>query len=182
MLGAFLVVMGSIPASAGEPDNRLSKRFRREVYPRECGGTRPARNDITADEGLSPRVRGNPDLEAKTATPVGSIPASAGEPKGCELVGRILEVYPRECGGTISPGFGNQISAGLSPRVRGNRLGDGDHVQRVGSIPASAGEPKVAGAFAWPARVYPRECGGTAAASDSVACWKGLSPRVRGNP
>ena len=70
---------------------------------------------------------------------------------------------------------------GLSPRVRGSP-------QRVfgprgagGSIPAGAGEPRVAGPLRGLPRVYPRGCGG--ATSEPVTGWAlpGLSPRVRGS-
>ena len=52
-------------------------------------------------------------------------------------------------------------SEGLSPRERGNRRGgDGVHHRR-GSIPARAGEPRLASPLqAW-RTVYPRASGGT---------------------
>ena len=71
--------------------------------------------------------------------------------------------------------------AGLSPRVRGNRLRMGFDRQVERSIPACAGEscsmPEkiVAG---W---VYPRVCGGIAVAGCVNSDCEGLSPRVRGN-
>ena len=70
---------------------------------------------------------------------------------------------------------------GLSPRVRGNpRCGPRDcHSRR--SIPACAGEPPSAGTPNPLQTVYPRVCGGTAAASDAMDGGEGLSPRVRGN-
>ena len=52
-------------------------------------------------------------------------------------------------------------SAGLSPRVRGNRK----------EVKASA--PQIP--------VYPRVCGGTAELADYPMEARGLSPRVRGN-
>ena len=53
-------------------------------------------------------------------------------------------------------------------------------VRVVGSIPACAGE---AAAFLCPqglAEVYPRVCGGSAAAARRRSLMLGLSPRVRG--
>ena len=51
----------SIPASAGEPTLALLRRFKGQVYPRECGGTRKTLLDCRPTGGLSPRVRGNHD-------------------------------------------------------------------------------------------------------------------------
>ena len=53
------------------------------------------------------------------------------------------------------------LAAGLSPRVRGNHFRSAITRWRDGSIPASAGEPVTVTVTANPARVYPRECGGT---------------------
>ena len=71
---------GSIPACAGEPDQKYE--------------------DAVLEEGLSPRVRGNPLFENDPPIMVGSIPACAGEPyeEPCPTCER--EVYPRVCGGT----------------------------------------------------------------------------------
>ena len=45
-----------------------------------CGGTRAAALLLLQAEGLSPRVRGNPDVESMVKRVQGSIPACAGEP------------------------------------------------------------------------------------------------------
>ena len=49
----------SIPACAGEPGIRTTKRARRAVYPRVCGGTWGLKRMTSPGLGLSPRVRGN---------------------------------------------------------------------------------------------------------------------------
>ena len=52
----------------------------------------------------------------------GPIPASAGEPPSWSVTCRLRRAYPRECGGTAAI-LGLVLAvAGLSPRVRGNRL------------------------------------------------------------
>ena len=92
------------------------------------------------------------------------------------------KVYPRVCGGT---GFVDRMDwrlAGLSPRVRGNHGDDGESRQRVGSIPACAGEPIATVRPAVIGRVYPRVCGGTDMMALADLQSEGLSPRVRGNP
>ena len=81
---------------------------------------------------------------------------------------------PALCGETPKICYLRKIESGLSPRVRGNRvcaLVDG---HRVGSIPACAGKPGYPMKMENVGAVYPRVCGETS--------WRGLSPRVRGNP
>ena len=53
-------IRGSIPASAGEPQESGYKPQSLRVYPRECGGTFFHVLIRDPAEGLSPRVRGNP--------------------------------------------------------------------------------------------------------------------------
>ena len=52
----------SIPACAGEPTYLTYFATGARVYPRVCGGTPPQVSPKTALSGLSPRVRGNPQL------------------------------------------------------------------------------------------------------------------------
>ena len=147
------------------------------VYPRVCGGTDRSNKEARphVQEGLSPRVRGNPiRLSCLHERRQGSIPACAGEPR----VRPVLQlerqwVYPRVCGGTSTvhieasarsiPACAGEpfrrcgSGGGLSPRVRGN-------LQRTYQSPEQ--------------EVYPRVCGGTS----QIASRYGLSPRVRGKP
>ena len=85
------------------------------------------------------------------------------------------------CGGTtgVTPDF--YRSAGLSPRVRGNRRHRERHRHGRGSIPACAGEPIAAAQEAGVPEVYPRVCGGTHRQRHFHRRPTGLSPRVRGN-
>ena len=72
--------MWSIPAYAGEPITLAGSLNHRAVYPRVCGGTRMMGQRRERVPGLSPRMRGNPQLEAGSRRMAGSIPAYAGEP------------------------------------------------------------------------------------------------------
>ena len=104
-----------------------------------------------------------------------------GNPASSTLLGsRQVGVYPRVCGGTR-----------LSPEVT-----------TAGSIPACAGEPRLAGGGRRDRtqsglsprvrgnpekkrlrrEVYPLVCGGTLEATRRLGTKAGLSPRVRGNP
>ena len=90
-------------------------------------------------------------------------------------------VYPRVCGGTGDSIKPEGFYDGLSPRVRGNRVGVDEPWCADGSIPACAGEPCSNRAHAGRSRVYPRVCGGTVLVFRPDVRKSGLSPRVRGN-
>ena len=133
------------------------------------------------DGGLSPRVRGNRFHDWDPETQQRSIPASAGEPAGLPIMGRVGWVYPRECGGTSRKSIPMLLANGLSPRVRGNPIIHAYPSTLPRSIPASAGEPNQPNAAAMACPVYPRECGGTEPCVVPQVTNLGLSPRVRGN-
>ena len=74
---------------------------------------------------------------------------------------RVGKVYPRVCGGTVAVPVLLAVVYGLSPRVRGNRIGGQLSMLKRRSIPACAGEPSTLCRVRCPASVYPRVCGGT---------------------
>ena len=131
------------------------------VYPRVCGGTEAVDIVTLVEEGLSPRVRGNPANCGQAIINSGSIPACAGEPCMSDSTGRTLWVYPRVCGGTCVGHPMSDHALGLSPRVRGNPTSPSDSSTKSGSIPACAGEPEESRSLEIETWVYPRVCGGT---------------------
>ena len=180
--GPPLTFQRSIPARAGEPRLAISRRGRRRVYPRTCGGTAHLVARPWPSRGLSPHVRGNPSPSVRAGGASGSIPARAGEPQQPPHGGRLLRVYPRTCGGTRLDALGIRGPRGLSPHVRGNPGSVVVHVVKLGSIPARAGEPGSPGTTGRRGRVYPRTCGGTHGRDRTAPPGWGLSPHVRGNP
>ena len=76
------IVVGSIPACAGEPGVKGQELVGIRVYPRVCGGTAGGVFAAAPAGGLSPRVRGNRLALMPGHDDVGSIPACAGEPGG----------------------------------------------------------------------------------------------------
>ena len=90
----------SIPACAGEPTCRRTRRSPPWVYPRVCGGTAWQPRPVQLDGGLSPRVRGNHELLRRHLWRRRSIPACAGEPSASPPTSPGGWVYPRVCGGT----------------------------------------------------------------------------------
>ena len=175
-------VQRSIPACTGEPLAAPRARYIPTVYPRVYGGTIQGTAETVARSGLSPRVRGNRHRENSSYDLERSIPACTGEPWAEDGQRADPEVYPRVYGGTPLWGGLRVSQAGLSPRVRGNRIRGGLCGYGSRSIPACTGEPVEAWAASNPIRVYPRVYGGTAVKTIRIIGGTGLSPRVRGNP
>ena len=132
---------GSIPAYAGEPRDLFLPLPLEPVYPRVCGGTYPSIWGTGAPLGLSPRMRGNRSRDDVGRAVSRSIPAYAGEPSRPVSMSIWTGVYPRVCGGTACRPPEQPVSAGLSPRMRGNQVWRLDEDQHDRSIPAYAGEP-----------------------------------------
>ena len=78
-----------------------SQRLRPWVYPRVGGGTGYILETRDNGVGLSPRGRGNRQLEGERFSIQGSIPAWAGEPWPAGISWRGRWVYPRVGGGTF---------------------------------------------------------------------------------
>ena len=151
----------SIPACAGEPFPLDEVWMRYAVYPRVCGGTLTVKASGESTDGLSPRVRGNPDTSGTHFHRSGSIPACAGEPSRLGHYAHHHGVYPRVCGGTMAYPYTHIAKEGLSPRVRGNPRAMRRTTGCPRSIPACAGEPAGMTTESSKGRVYPRVCGGT---------------------
>ena len=172
---------GSIPAPAGEPWAGPAPTQASGVYPRACGGTCHQQSPFQDQTGLSPRLRGNHDVQREKHEYVRSIPAPAGEPRPVAWPRGLDQVYPRACGGTqITVGSTTSLD-GLSPRLRGNPPRTSGSTASGWSIPAPAGEPATVGAPLEMLAVYPRACGGTGSDGCPTYQLAGLSPRLRGN-
>ncbi len=129
------------PACAGEPRREWGSAMGEQVYPRVCGGTKVQVRPALVNQGLSPRVRGNPGESSPHNLTQRSIPACAGEPLSHGYTTSMIAVYPRVCGGTVKAGQKAGYPRGLSPRVRGNPWAYEGFALQLGSIPACAGEP-----------------------------------------
>ena len=173
--------VGPIPARAGEPGEDAGLPVAVRAYPRACGGTRPASGRNHAQDGLSPRVRGNRLLVGRLLRGEGPIPARAGEPPSPRREPWVRGAYPRACGGTDLRSTSRRLGGGLSPRVRGNLVVTSEDPLAAGPIPARAGEPNKAVFALRSLGAYPRACGGTCSVRPMSGMAGGLSPRVRGN-
>ena len=158
---------GIIPACAGEPTARRRQVTRRRDYPRVCGGASIHSGPVGSARGLSPRVRGSPDLVEVGHHRGGIIPACAGEPRSRTASTDAPTDYPRVCGGALERRDACGDVDGLSPRVRGSRR-EAQHDQgSQGIIPACAGEPTFGHACPRDPWDYPRVCGGARRTSSS---------------
>ena len=130
--------------------------------------------------GLSPLVRGKRhDIPAKV-TPLGPIPARAGETAFAPSSPRSFRAYPRSCGGNAireQPILGG---LGLSPLVRGKPALAKALASRRGPIPARAGETCIERGIPDEQVAYPRSCGGNLDQLAPSGFIQGLSPLVRG--
>ena len=146
-----------------------------------CGGAAGVFGVGEQSMGLSPRVRGSPDVYRHVHRTRRSIPACAGEPEPRCRVKVEIEVYPRVCGGASPFALARTARKGLSPRVRGSRFHVRIESTPSRSIPACAGEPVSYMSGADAMKVYPRVCGGASRLSSCPRTVFGLSPRVRGS-
>ena len=105
-----------------------------------CGGNYLGAWQLHKSGGLSPRVRGKPQVLKIVCISMGSIPACAGETFGYSWRWGWQRVYPRVCGGNIVPSAKRLRQWGLSPRVRGKPLPYAGAYPVARSIPACAGE------------------------------------------
>ena len=139
-----VVVYGSIPAWAGETTSRSQCGWKQAVYPRVGGGNVPLILRMPPLLGLSPRGRGKHRVGYRCLRPRRSIPAWAGETLSHPSFWAREAVYPRVGGGNITAAQAVGYYGGLSPRGRGKRSFQIciEVVNR--SIPAWAGETRVA--------------------------------------
>ena len=152
--------LGIIPAYAGEPGSSAQAHARLADYPRVCGGAELASCWPANASGLSPRMRGSPQVRERRDVVAGIIPAYAGEPATTPQTTKEVWDYPRVCGGAGTSSFSISETLGLSPRMRGSRVSLRLHQICLGIIPAYAGEPFCARRTSRSSRDYPRVCGG----------------------
>ena len=172
---------GSIPAWAGKPRGRSTRRSSLPVYPRVGGETGIDYLPAHVFGGLSPRGRGNLGVIAWRISRNGSIPAWAGKPRVRRRWRLVMRVYPRVGGETDVCTLPQTAWAGLSPRGRGNHLRDRRKQLADGSIPAWAGKPTGSCCHCYSSGVYPRVGGETRGSLRWLTRLPGLSPRGRGN-
>ena len=110
------------------------------------------------------------------------IPACAGKTAGVMGIMLMPWAHPRVCGENPSRISWSMSSRGSSPRVRGKRRNQTEHVLYRGLIPACAGKTPLTHALVCNLRAHPRVCGENRLALRKEINTNGSSPRVRGKP
>ena len=155
------VIVGTIPAYAGEPYRRAACAVLAEDHPRLRGGTKVLVCVMLCPQGPSPPARGNRQYRCDISFELGTIPAYAGEPADQRGDQGEVQDHPRLRGGTCQAVINRYARLGPSPPTRGNRRSQFFHCGFTGTIPAYAGEPTVAITRASMQGDHPRLRGGT---------------------
>ncbi len=111
---------GSIPAYAGQPWSRASRRTHGRVHPRIRGAAGICSVAEKPPMGPSPHTRGSRVRAATASAPDGSIPAYAGQPRRPVVLAHQVRVHPRIRGAAASPSGPRASGAGPSPHTRGS--------------------------------------------------------------
>ena len=106
-----------------------------------CGAATSETSAIGSAYGLSPRVRGSRLIRAADTLGQRSIPTCAGQPQPPRFHALKMWVYPHVCGAAPFMWRMQYMHTGLSPRVRGSRLGMPWRYLILRSIPTCAGQP-----------------------------------------
>ena len=174
------IMLGPIPACAGETRWTCNPAPTFRAYPRMRGGNLWTGGQYAANYGLSPHARGKPTGFTYQARVHGPIPACAGETISCLF--RVLRqrAYPRMRGGNSLISSACLMWSGLSPHARGKQA------LRIwlsgwrGPIPACAGETGRTCSRPNGRRAYPRMRGGNGPTKIKMMVSRGLSPHARG--
>ena len=176
------VLLGIIPACAGNTNRLAVRRPAWRDHPRVCGEHALLMILSTGSAGSSPRVRGTRTHETYSRWEVGIIPACAGNTKRTRPWPAEAGIIPACAGNTGSSLVRWVRSSGSSPRVRGTLPRPVHRADHEGIIPACAGNTRTPRGFRTGRRDHPRVCGEHDHIGHGGIRVKGSSPRVRGTP
>ena len=125
-------------------------------------------------------MRGTPDIIFTQRSPVGIIPAHAGNTMCRRPIGTCRGDHPRACGEHPAVIAALNVEAGSSPRMRGTPpdLCQHGRVHRI--IPAHAGNTAASSVLVVFSMDHPRACGEHSFCAITVSPIRGSSPRMRG--
>ncbi len=189
-----------IPAGAGNRPPHAVQVSSLSVHPRGCGEQSCSASMANSVHGSSPRVRGTArpppcNLPSERFIPAGEgtvgwdeglwdearfIPAGAGNSQRLERRLANMAVHARGCGEQTRQCRIAPNSLGSSPRVRGTGSLAARPLERMGFIPAGAGNRPMRYRWATTLPVHPRGCGEQLGMMQAIAVTIGSSPRVRG--
>jgi len=131
---------GFIPACAGESCAGRLPPCGPGVHPRLRGGETAMHAAAASAGGSSPPARGRDCDARRGGFGWGFIPACAGERGVTTTLCQPMRVHPRLRGGEPSAVFNSMFNPGSSPPARGRGRSRPGNVNRIGFIPACAGE------------------------------------------
>ena len=134
-----VVLVGIIPACAGNTTSTVHIAGATRDHPRVCGEHKTIGGEVNGVTGSSPRVRGTRVRCDFRIRPNGIIPACAGNTGDVERGAFDVRDHPRVCGEHPSRILEDETSLGSSPRVRGTPEVDNVKPMYLGIIPACAG-------------------------------------------
>ena len=173
---------GIIPALAGNTKTPTFFKSACRDHPRACGEHVEELDRFMSQQGSSPRLRGTLLIAFLGIMLFGIIPALAGNTRYCRQYMATVGDHPRACGEHATDANAMLPIKGSSPRLRGTRALLAMSVNRVGIIPALAGNTVDVHRSSLMMRDHPRACGEHHWALRSRSPWTGSSPRLRGTP
>ena len=148
-----------IPACAGKTRDERPTARPTPAHPRVCGENSGQRDQLEAQRGSSPRVRGKLPFMWLGFWCVRLIPACAGKTVLISYCPRPDAAHPRVCGENWGRGCGRGRRPGSSPRVRGKLESVAAQAHPCGLIPACAGKTGRHQGYERRAQAHPRVCG-----------------------
>ena len=150
---------GIIPAYAGNTQNYGVSVFFCRDHPRICGEHSASVALPMAQQGSSPHMRGTQMYGLEPPSTVGIIPAYAGNTYTPYRFGRDDRDHPRICGEHCLATRPKICQTGSSPHMRGTPRLARQADNRVGIIPAYAGNTERRSGLIRPDWDHPRICG-----------------------
>ena len=135
-------VGGIIPAYAGNTTNFVACQNRSRDHPRICGEHIVNKGEDVTDRGSSPHMRGTRLPCKLLSVGNGIIPAYAGNTTSMSRSRRSPQDHPRICGEHTLSGIAERTGLGSSPHMRGTPQARTAREDRLGIIPAYAGNTK----------------------------------------
>ena len=175
-----LVEAGPIPAWAGDTEGCAPADGAVGAYPRMGGGYIANSSCLMLLEGLSPHGRGILVGVRDQDGEHGPIPAWAGDTTWNSICVSRIWAYPRMGGGYAAKASAKLYKLGLSPHGRGIHPYTIPNGERLGPIPAWAGDTSQLSMRMRMIGAYPRMGGGYDAELAAKPASAGLSPHGRG--
>ena len=171
---------GLIPAGAGQTIRRSPGSSAPGAHPRRCGADNVSLPGPTVKWGSSPQVRGRRFASGSWWSPVGLIPAGAGQTDSASMSAAAMRAHPRRCGADGWVVAEGDVGEGSSPQVRGRPKIADFTKQGYGLIPAGAGQTSGSPTRRRTRRAHPRRCGADVGPVGCGVVPVGSSPQVRG--